>query len=324
MVVFAILAIIVLVIAKPFSKKQPKFTTAEVKRQDISQTVSASGTMEAVNKVTLQFLNPGKLSFVNVKVGDSVRANQTIAGLDSRDLIEKRKIALLDYNSIRWDFEQTKENYKDTILNDTIKRTLEKSQFDLDRSVANVNLPQISLENATLTTPIAGIVTQADTTTPGENVPATNHFTIIDPNKMKFVANIDEGDIGIIKTGQAVTLTLDAYSDKTFSGQVDKISFSSVLTNGGGTAFPVEILYSTNPDLMFKDGMNGDIEVVIKEAKNTLVVPSSAITTQGDKKFVQVLSHGENSTVEVKTGVESDTSTEITQGLSEGQTVIVK
>ena len=325
---FILALIILLAITVPLrvktsvAKKQPQ--TTEVRKEDLRLSVSATGTVQSENQVDLKFQTSGLLNWVGVKEGDKVQKWQAIASLDKRELEKNLIKTLKDYSKERADFdEETKVTYKDQIITDTIRRILEKNQFDLDKAVIDVELKDIVLKLASLVTPIAGIVTHIDVPVAGVNItPAGAIFTIADPEKMKFTANIDEVDISRIKVGQKVLITLDAYSEEQFEGTISKTSFASTTTKGGGTAFQIETKMPENKDLRFKVGMNGDIEIIVEEKKDVLTVPNQALYQKDGRDFVKILENGKAKEVEVKKGLETDTKTEIQEGLNEGQKVI--
>ena len=308
------------------TKPEQKYETAKVQKEDLTDIVSASGTIRSENQVDLKFQTSGLLTWVGVKEGDKVQKWQAIASLDKRELEKNILKVLRDYSKERWDFEEdVKVTYKDRVITDTIKRILEKNQFDLDKAIADVEIKDIAIKLATLITPITGIVTHIDTPVAGVNItPATAVFTVADPAKMKFVANIDEADIGKVKSDQKATLTLDAYSDQKFEATVGKIAFAAVATKGGGTAYPIDIHLAENKDLQFKVGMNGDLEITIAGEKNVLALPSEAIKEKDNKKFVKIIDGRQIKEVEIQTGLTTETKTQITQGLNEGTTVIIR
>ena len=303
-------------------KNQPQ--TVLVQKENLRLSISATGTVQSENQVDLKFQTSGLLTWVGVKEGDKVKKWQAIASLDKRELEKNLIKTLRDYNKERWDFDEAQQvTYKNQIITDTIKRILEKNQFDLDKAVLDVEIKDITLKFATLTSPIDGIVTHVETPIAGVNItPAAAVFTIADPSSMKFTANIDEVDVNQIKVGQKVLITLDAYPNEQFEGAVNKIGFASVTTKGGGTAFPIEIKMSKNDDLRFKVGMNGDIEIISEEKKAVLTVPNQALYQKDGRDFVKILENNKEKEVEVKKGLETDTKTEILEGLNEGQKVI--
>lgn len=318
----------ILAITVPFRVKataeKNKPQTVEVKKTDLRSTVSASGSIESESQVDLKFQTSGLLSWVGVKEGDQVKKWQAIASLDKRELEKNLLKALRDYNKERWDFdEDTQVTYQNEIIDNTIRRILEKNQFDLDKAVADVEIKDLAIKLSTLVSPIQGIVTHIDEPIAGVNItPATAVFTVADPSGMKFVANIDEVDIANIKEGQKAIITLDAHPDQEFQGTVKKVSFAAITTRGGGTAFPIEVSLPENESLQFKIGMNGDVEIVLEEKENVLVVPNQALSEKKNQSYVKILQNGKSKEVAVKTGMEGETEIEITEGLQEGQQVI--
>jgi len=307
-----------------------QYETAKVKKEDLSQTISASGKVQAENQVTLKFQTSGKLAWVGVKEGDYVYKWQAVASLDKREIEKTLKKKLLAYMEERWDFEQAQEDYgvegrplEKVILTDAEKRILEKAQFDLESAVLDVEIQDLAKQLATIASPIDGIVTEIESPIAGVNItPATARFTIADPSTTKFVANVDESDIGGVRIGQKVIIALDAYPEDEFEGDVVKIAFASITTRGGGTAFPVDISLPENIDQRFKVGMNGDVEIVLESRDEVLTVSLEAIKREKGKTYVQIIEGKNIKDIEVEIGLESDTKVEIHKGLVEDQIVI--
>ncbi len=306
-------------------KNQPQ--TSLVKKENLRLSVSATGVIQSENQVDLKFQTSGLLAWVGVKEGDRVKKWQAIASLDKRQLQKTLEKEMQTYLEERWDFEQTQDDYKETkeraLLTASIRRILDKSQFGLNKAVLDYEIYNLTVQLATISSPIEGIVTRVDTPIAGVNItPATAGFTIANPEKMKFTSNIDEVDISNVKVNQKVLIALDAYPDQEFNGVINKIGFASVTTKGGGTAFPIEISLPENKDLRFKPGMNGDIEIISEEKEGVLTVPNQALYQKDSRDFVKIMENNKTKEVEIKKGLETDTKTEILEGLSEDQKVI--
>lgn len=306
--------------------KKHSLKTAKAVKKDLLQTVSASGKIKADEEVTLKFKTSGRLAWVGVKKGDKVKKWQAIASLDKKELKKNLKKELLDYMDERWDFEQTNlDDYRDSVLTETIRRVKEKSQFDLDKTVLDVELADIALKYSLLITPINGIVTKVEAPYAGVNItPATAEFVISNPDKLIFSANIDEVDISKVKVGQSAFLVLDAYPEEKIKAKVSKIGFSSTTTTGGGTAFPVEFKLGPNTeDEKFKLGMNGDTEIIISQKKKVLTIPFEAVRENNDNTYVYVLKGKKPEKKQVKIGFSNDVDTEILSGLAENEMVVI-
>jgi HlyD family secretion protein len=303
--------------------------TATVARVPFTKSVQSSGKTKANKSAELKFQTSGKLTWVNVKEGDTVTAYQAIAGLDLREVQKTLDKALRDYSSERNDFEEMwRVTYNgvqnpNTALTDTAKRILEKNQWDLDKAVLDVELKHLAVEYATLITPIAGIVAHIDTPVPGVNItPASAVFEIVDPASLVFQANIDEVDIGSLAVGQTASIALDAFPNATFSGKVSYISYISETSAGGATVFPVKIAFDEPQKLRI--GLNGDVTIEINSIPDALVIPIEAIREQGAGKFVYKKTGTGYTLVPVNVGEQNDTEIVITQGLSERDEVIIK
>lgn len=189
----------------------------KVKKETLRETLSLSGEIDADEKATLRFQTSGRLAWVGVKEGDYVKKYQTIASLDQRSLRKTLEKHLRDYMKERWDFEEDKNvTYKDMPLTDTIKRILEKNQFDLDKAVLDVELQNIALEYSTLWTPIEGVVTRIDAPFAGVNItPAQAEFEIVNPKTIYFSATAEQADVVNLKEGLKGKIIFDAFPERT-------------------------------------------------------------------------------------------------------------
>lgn len=328
-----ILIILGIVFKKPIASKvspPPDYKTNPVTQKDIVESISASGKVKSDEEATLRFQTSGYLTWVGVKKGDRVKKWQALASLDTDELQKQLKQELLDYSNQRWDFDKdwhdndvSDNNLDKYSLDWDIKNLLQKSQFDLDRTVLDVEIKNIALKYATLWSPIDGIVTTIDAPNAGVNIiPTSALFVISNPDKMIFSAKIDEADIGKVKLGQTAQILLDAYPDQTIDSQVSSIDFLSSVTSSGGTAYEVKFFLPDNLDQKFKSGMNGDVEIKLSQIDNALVVPFSAIKETEDKKYVWVMENNLPQRREVTTGAETDNDTQVTSGVKEGELVI--
>jgi HlyD family secretion protein len=307
------------------NNKTEQYKLAKVQKQNLIQTVSASGKVSSEEIANLRFQTSGRLAWIGVKKGDKVKKWQAIASLDKRELEKRLKQELLDYMNERWDFEQTTlDDYKDQALTETIRRAKEQAQFDLDRVVLDVEIADIALQFSTLITPIDGVVVSVAAPHPGINItPATAEIVVANPDKMILVANIDEVDIGRIFQGQKTLVLLDAYPEEELELTVKKIGFDATTTAGGGTAFPVEFSLPPYQGEKFKLGMNGDVEVIVSEANDVLTVPFETIKEDNKGSFVYVLKDGRPEKKRVEIGFSNDIDTQIKSGLNENDEVVV-
>lgn len=309
-------------------KTAAAITTETATKQNFSKTISSSGKTRADTSVELKFQASGKLAWVGVKEGDTVLARQALATLDRREVQKNLEKALRDYSSERNDYEQTWRVTYDgkkpnDAFNDTVKRILEKNQWDLEQAVLDVELKHLAVEFATLVTPIAGIITHIDTPVAGVNItPATAVFAVSDPRSLMFEATVDETDVGSLVIGQRATITLDAFPEATYSGTITYISYVSQQSSGGATVFPVKITFDKPENLRI--GLNGDISIVTDRQDDVLTIPTEAIREEKGETFVYKKTDDKYVRTVIQTGKKNEDDIIVTGGLSQGDAVVTK
>jgi RND family efflux transporter MFP subunit len=305
-------------------------TTINPKREDITDEITLAGSIDAASKADLRFQSSGRLAWVGVKVGDRVKKYQAIASLDKQELQKKLQVDFNNYRSTLSNFDDTQDKYKDEkdglTLTDEMKRILLRSQNTLNNSVIAYELSDLAIKYSTLTSPISGIVTAVDQPASGVNVtPANSTFSIIDPNSIYFKSQVDQEDVIKIKVGDTTAIRLDSFSEKSFESKISYIAFTPT-AGQSSTVYEVRFeLPKDNDDMKYRLGMDGDAEIKLKESKNALTVPIEALNQTNDKTFVY-LKDSNNQVVKknIKTGIETDTSVEILEGLTENDQVIIK
>lgn len=169
-----------------------------------------------------------------------------------------------------------------------------------------------------------GLVLNADSSTSSTNgstiVSSQTVGKISNEGQILASVNLTEIDAVNVKSGQKVTLTVDAYEDLTFTGEVLAVNTSGSVSSGV-TSYPATILISAS-DVELYPNMGVSAEIILDIKKDILVVPSTAINTSGDQSYVVVDRDGEQENVVVETGISNDSLTEIMSGLSEGDEVV--
>ncbi len=305
-----------------FPKGSKNVLTATVGKQDVVKSVSVTGNVYAETSVNLTFQIAGELAYLGVKQGDEVKQGQVIATLDQRTAQKNLEQALIAYSLQRNTFDQTQDTYQNRTpqqaLNDNMKRILQDNQYNLDNAINSVELSDLTKQLSVLITPISGIVTRADVQTAGVNVIPTTTFTVTDPKSLEFQMEVDEADIGQVKNGQKVDVSLDAFPNQTIYLSVNRIDFVSHVSSSGGNAFYV---YASLPaDTGYRVGMSGNADIIIASRNNVLSIPSSAIF---DNDYVYVKKGKAFQKKYVNLGIQSDTQAQVLSGLSQGDVVAV-
>ena len=150
--------------------------------------------------------------------------------------------------------------------------------------------------------------------------------SVVSPSRLSAEAQISQADIADLKVGQEAQMTIDGYEDDTFTGRISFISSepaSSSSASGSSTSTQYSITVSPE-DLpkLAKSGMTGTLDIVIQQVADVLVVPTTAVSGSSTTSFVRVMQDGEPVFRQVQTGMATASSTEITSGLAEGETVV--
>ena len=303
-------------------------TVVKAVRQDIADSITISGSVDAEEKAELRFQSSGQLAWIKAKTGDKVKKWQALAGLDQRQLKKQLELDANNFLTARTNFDDTVKDYRDSILTDEVRNALKRNQNTLNNSILNYELQEITLRYATLTSPISGVITNVEQPVSGINItPANASISIINPETIYFRSKIDQEDVNKIKLGTIANLKIDSYPEEKIESKITYIAFTPV-AGESSTVYQVKFNLPTdnkNADLKYRIGMDGDAKIILSESKNAITLPIEAIYNEGDSKYVLVKT-SDNKIIkkDIKTGIESETDVEITQGLTDNESVIIK
>ncbi|HEX8968815.1 MAG TPA: efflux RND transporter periplasmic adaptor subunit [Chloroflexota bacterium] len=187
-----------------------------------------------------------------------------------------------------------------------------------------VRQAQIDQDNNTLLAPFDGVVA-AISGNPGESAPAaaSGFLTLVDPNAVRVDVTVDETDVPKVAVGKPATLTFDALPGRPFRGSVISVSPNGTLSQGVVT-YPVSISIDTRNQVL-PGGLTASATITIDEKNDVLVIPLRAVRRQGREQTVEVVgSDGKSVTTPVRTGVQNDQMVEITDGLNEGDQIMIQ
>jgi HlyD family secretion protein len=301
-----------------FPKGGKPVLTETAKIQDVVKTVSVTGNVDAQSTANLTFQTPEKLSWVGVKLGDSVKKGQAIASLDQTILQATLRQAQQDFVAAKAASQQYYNDHTSGTESDAEK--VQRTAIDDVQNKAYDQMLKVQQDIAysTLYSPIAGIVTRMDAQTAGVNITPATIFTITNPNSLDFNMEVDEADIGHIKIGQNVNVSLDSFPNDNLKLTVDRIDFVSHPTTSGGNAFYVKANLPQN--ISYRVGMNGNADIIIDSKNNVLVIQTSDLI---DDSHVYVKTAKGFSKRKVELGLQNDTQAQVLSGLSEGDTVAI-
>lgn len=328
------------------------YTEAEAVKQDIVNSVTATGTIEPVTSVDVGTQVSGVISKLYVDYNSVVKAGEVIAELDRTNLMSELSSAQASLKSAQSEFDYQKTNYErykalyDKGLisaNDFEQARLSyvQAQQRTQQQKESVKKAQTNLGYATITSPIDGVVLSKEVEegqTVASSFSTPTLFKIArDLTDMRVIADVDEADIGDVKEGQRVTFTVDAFPDDTFEGQVTQVR-QEATTESNVVTYEV-VISAPNDDLKLKPGLTANVVIFTMEAKDVLAVPSKALRftpreamlnsdetiTDTDAKEKVWVKEGSNlKAVAVETGMTNGTLTQITKGLKPGTHVLTE
>lgn len=217
-----------------------------------SNGVIASAEVVPAKSVELGFAMIGMVTAVEVEVGDTVRADQLIAGLDTTIL--EASVAEAEANVLA---AESQVQYLDRV--GTSQEQLDKAQADVDRAKAFVEQAKANLTQATLYSPVAGTVISLEISTGEVVTPGQVVIVIADLTKMRVeTTDLSERDILSVQKGQQVNVFIEALDDN-FEGRVIDIARRS-LTVGGDVVYTVTIELDQQPEGL-RWGMSAEVEI---------------------------------------------------------------
>lgn len=254
------LLILILLLARCFSGDEgPNYATREVRKGDLTVTVSATGNLKPINQVDVGSEQSGKIMAVYVDVNDRVTKGQRLAELDTRRLVDtvnqnraqvassqasvaqaQAQVALakatLDRQlnvfrlsggrvPAKTELDAARADYQSALGN------LRAAQAQVDVARAQLSTAQTNLSISQIVSPVTGVVLSRDIE-PGQTVAASFNapilFTIAeDLTQMEVEVSVDEADVGQVKEGQAATFTVDAFPGRTFPARVTRVNVGS-------------------------------------------------------------------------------------------------
>lgn len=180
---------------------------------------------------------------------------------------------------------------------------------------------QQNLDDHYIRAPFAGVIAKVNVKK-GDSVSAgTAVATLVTRQKIAEVS-LNEIDVAQIKAGQKVTLTFDAVPDLTITGQVAEVDAVGTVSQGVVT-YGVKIGFDTQDDRV-KPGMSVSAAIITDVKQNVVLVPNSAVKSNGNSQYVEILVNGAPQSKNVETGLSNDTMTEIVSGLKEGDQVVTQ
>ena len=272
--------------------KQPTydFQTAPVTRGELTQTVTATGTLNPVLNVQVGSQVSGNIQKLFADWNSQVTANQVVAQIDPSNYRANVMQAEGDLANARAALELAQIQVK---RSENLRAKDSTPQASLDQAIATVHqaeatvktkegslaLAKANLDHCTIISPVDGIVISRNVDV-GQTVAASLNAPIIfvianNLAKMQIDSNVSEADVGNVKVGEDVDFTVDAYSGTTFHGKVRQVRNAAITVQNVVTYDAV--IDVDNSDLKLKPGMTANVSIIIAHRDDALKISNAAL-----------------------------------------------
>ena len=329
--------------------------------RSIQASVLASGQLVHEEEVKLTTEVIGRVTGIYVEEGDRVTSGELLLQIDDetyraeveqneatvrmQDIAIQRQQLRVDNLRTQWERDQAlhESNLIDDRSFDLSTNELSLAEVDLRSSRESLSQAQARLEQAEdrlsktrVVAPIDGTVTSLDIEV-GEtaissttNIAGSNLMTIADPDSIHAEVNVDEADIANVAVGQRAEIIAIAYPDQPISGVIDSIALSARVAEGSqGLSFAVKIRLDKADRFALRPGMSCRVEIYTDVRDGLLAVPIQAILVDEELSENRTTYHvfeyddGEAREVAVQVGLSDDSYQAVTDGLDEGDRIIV-
>jgi HlyD family secretion protein len=271
---------------------------AVIERRSLEVQAEAAGQIEPIRVVEVKSKASGEILSLSFETGDVVQRGALLATIDPRDVQNALDQARADLEVAKARDATSKAQRKRTedlrAANVVTAQELESSLLDEANSAAqlikastNLQLAEERMKDVRITAPLDGTVIQKTVeigqiiaSASGNVSGGTTLLKMADLSQMQVRSLIDETDLGRIRAGMPVQVTVEAYPDRRFRGQVLKIEPQAVVDQNV-TMFPVLVMLDNNEGLL-KPGMNADVVIEIATRENVVVVPNAAVVGTQD------------------------------------------
>ena len=302
-----------------FSEKeepQRQGSLVTVQRGNITRIVSVTGSLSCQASQEVKFSKPGRIKEIVVGEGDYVKEGQTLAKLED----EEERLSLVRAENALKEAESELESARLS----SPQSVIEKKERQLKERKLELELRRKDLEDTVLKAPFSGMVSKVyvekGEIVAGEAVSGSKAILrLIDTSRLFAEVAADEVDIAQVQLGQKAEVTIDAYPDEIFPGNVVYVA-PETTTSQGLVVVEVKVeLEKADPRL--KPGFTASADIIVGEAKNVLFLPVEAVSETERGNFVVVSKDHSPASREVTLGISDGTNVEIKTGLEEGETV---
>ncbi|HEY6539469.1 MAG TPA: efflux RND transporter periplasmic adaptor subunit [Ktedonobacteraceae bacterium] len=338
------------------SSSQVSYTTVPASIGNLTQTVSASGPLQARAEYDMNFSTSGQIAAIDVHVGQTVKAGQTLATLNAPNLQIAVQEAQIAVDNAQNTYNTAVDNGDSTTTIDVDSNALQNAQLQLQAAQNDLAAATLKAPGNAVVASINGIVGQDA----GSGSSTTPFMVLLDTSGFTITASVNEADVANVQVNQPARFTVTAYAGQTFRATVSSISLVGTTTSGV-VSYPVTLTVTmdTIGTAHLYPGMTATITITTAQRIGALLVSNSAFTfpttalqagvimrsaltsgstgtgrfgtgtgtsgaqNAGSRHIVLVLRSGKLVPVVITTGLTNGTFSEVLSGLNTGDQVVV-
>jgi RND family efflux transporter MFP subunit len=288
---------------------------APVKKMAANRSLELVGTLNAWKELAIAAETQGKIVTLNVEVGQIKAKGSVIAVIDDelkRLVVQTTEISV---SKLEKDLRRTDNLYKGGTASqqqlDDARTSLENGKIQLDQA-------KKQLADATITSPINGVITQKLTEQGAYINIGSPVATIVDISRLKVKLNVSETNVYLLRTGDGAAITTDIYPGASFEGHITFISAKGDETHN----YPVEIEMMNSARYPLKAGTFVTVHVDVRGAQTVLCIPRQALQGSSKEASVYVVDNGRAVLKNIVLGNQNGEYLEVVSGLAENEEVV--
>ena len=255
-------------------------------RKSLSVMKTVSGTLEGEEQANIVPKISERIMEIKVHVGEAVQTRQVTIVLDKGGASSQYYQAEANFKNADKNLQRMKSLYDEGALS---LQALDGTQTQYDIAKANFDAARSSVE---LITPISGIVTAVNVSMGDLSVPGAVLVTVAKISRMKVIFNLNESDAVNLSLGQKIKVYSESRPDAKMDGQLSQLSKSADVQS---RSFEIKALFANTTDRWFKPGMFCKVDIQISARMNSLLIPNSAIQSDGVTDRVFCIRAGKHS-----------------------------
>jgi RND family efflux transporter MFP subunit len=296
--------------------KDVPVTVATVKKQSLQENLSLVGTIGANNDVNVVSETQGRVTAVRAKVGDYVSAGAVLVQIDDELKQANLSAAEVNYEKAKKDYER----YQSLLKKNTITQSqLDGARLAFKSAESQYTVARRQVSDTRISSPISGYVTARPVDVGAMVQPGTSVANVVDISTLKVKLNVAEKDAFKLREGDRVEVTTEVYPGVAFDGRISSVSAKGDEAH----TYPVEVVIPNSRQHPLKAGMFGRIAFSTVALKEVVTIPREALVGSIKDPQVFVLNGNLARLRTIVVGQVAGVSLGVTQGLTEGERVVV-